>query len=73
MQFVWWLTGVLAVILGCKFVIQVFRRLGSKENLEEFIDRAQDGMNAAADRVGNYMKQKRKQKEEKNRPIVTIR
>lgn len=71
MQFVWWLTGVLATLGGIKFVWMVFKKLTSKENLEAVLDRAEDGMNNTADRIGNYFKKKKAEKD--NRPIVTIR
>lgn len=71
MEFVWWLTGVLAMIAAIKFVILVFKRLTSKDALNAVLDRAQDGMANTADRVANYVKKKKAEKD--NRPIVTIR
>lgn len=71
MEFVWWLTGVCATIAACKFVIAVFRRLTSKNSMNAFLDRAEDGFYNSADRVTNYIRRKKAEKD--NRPIVTIK
>lgn len=78
MQFVWWITGVLATITGVRFVFIVFKRLTSKENINLLVDRANEGLHNTADKVEFYIKKKQKErakkkKEEANRPIVTIR
>lgn len=81
MQFVWWMTGVLATITAVRFVVLVFKRLTSKENMNYLLDRANDGLHNTADKVGNYLKDKNQKKKKKrtrskkvdNRPIVTIR
>ena len=69
MNFVLWLAGVMAVIMGCRFIIVLFKRIGSKENLNAVIDRAERGAAAAAGKVGDYMKKK---KGGDNKPVVTI-
>lgn len=73
MQFVWWLTGVCVVIGCCRFVLLVFKRLTSRENMNDLIDRASDGFHNAAERVADSIKQKREKKKDEKRPIVTIR
>ncbi len=70
MQFIWWLTGVLAIITGCRFVLMVFKKVTSKENMASVIDHAQQGMMNAADSAANYFKSKKKKND--NQPIVTI-
>lgn len=71
MQFVWWLTGVLLTIAGCKFVIAVFKRIANKDTFDTILDNATNGINHTADKVGKYIKQKKKEKND-NRPMVTI-
>ena len=73
MQFVWWLTGVLATVAMCKFVLLVFKKLTSKENLETVLEKANNGLHDAADNVGEYLKKKQRQRKKKNRCTVTIR
>lgn len=76
MQFVWWLTGVCFVIALSRFVILVFKRLMSKENMNDLIDKANKGMHDAANKMVDGIEQsrnrRRAKKEEKNRPIVEI-
>ena len=72
MQVILWFAGVLAIWTGLKFVFMVFKKLGSKNSMNDLLDRMEDGMAEGADKVAGYMKSKRKgRKEEK--PIVTIR
>ena len=73
MQAILWFAGVLAVWTGLKFVFMVFKRLGSKNSMNDLIDRMEDGMADAADTVAGYCKKQRKRKKEEERPIVTIR
>ena len=71
MEFLWWLTGVFATIMAIRFLILVFKRISSKENLEAIIDKAQDGIRNGAEKVGDYVKNKKNKKN--NEPRVTIR
>lgn len=71
MQTIIWFAGVLATWYGLKFVFMVFKRLGSKNTIDDVLDRAEQKMADAADSVAGYCKKKRKKKEEQ--PIVTIR
>ena len=76
MQFVWWLTGVIATITACRFVILVFKRLTSKESLEALIDSAACGIGNAANNVSNKIqkrKELKREKEEATECRVTIR
>lgn len=73
MQFVYWLTGVCITIACCKIVLRVFRRLTSKDNIDDMIDRATDGINNTADRVADSIRQKKEQRKKEKQPIVTIR
>ena len=76
MQFVWWLTGVIATVTACRFVFLVFRRLTSKENLEALIDSAACGIGNAANGISNKIqkrKQLKREKEEAAECRVTIR
>jgi len=72
MQTILWFAGVLAVWTGLKFVFMVFKRLGSKNSMNDLIDRMEDGMADAADTVAGYCKKTRRRKKEEQ-PIVTIR
>lgn len=75
MELVLWLAGVMATWTAIKFVFMVFKRLGNKNSMNDVIDRMEDGMTDAAEKVAGYLKKqkgKRKSKEEE-RPIVTIR
>lgn len=72
MQTILWLVGVLATWTAIKFVFMVFKRLGSKNSMNDLLDRMEDGMGDAAEKVAGYVKKQKRQKEEE-RPIVTIR
>ncbi len=70
METILWFAGILAVWTGLKFVFLVFKRLGSKNSMNDLIDRMEDGMVDAADNVAKGIKRrKQKQKEE---PVVII-
>lgn len=69
MNFIWTLAGIMAVIMGCRFIVILFKRIGSKENLNAVIDRAEDGMAAAGKKVSDFVKKK---KGGDNKPVVTI-
>ena len=56
---------------GIKFVFLVFKRLSSKNAMNDLIDRAEDGLEDAAGKVAGYWKNRKRKEEE--RPIVTIR
>lgn len=71
MKLIFTIAGILAVWTGIKFVFLVFKRLGSKNSMNDLIDRMEDGMVEGADKVAGYWKNRKKSKEE--RPIVTIR
>ena len=76
MQFVWWLTGVCFVIALSRFVILVFKRLMSKENMDDLIDKANNGLHSAAnkavDSIEQHIDKRREKKKERERPIVEI-
>lgn len=75
------LVSVLAVWTGLKFVFLVFKRLGSKNSMNDFIDGIGEKMNEKADEFAGYLKKKEKErkrkarmkKAEEDRPVVTIR
>lgn len=81
MQTIIWFASILAVFTGLKFVYMVFKRLGSKNSMNDVIDRMEDGMANAADTVAGYWKkskkkrmaEKRAKKKMQEQPIVTIR
>ena len=60
MQVLWWLTGCLAIIAGCRFIILAFRRLTSKENMNALIDRAEDGFQNTFDKIEKNFKKRKK-------------
>ena len=70
MQTIFWFAGVLATWYGLKFVFMVFKRLGSKNTINDILDRAEDRMADGADQVAGYFKKKKVKKEQ---PVVTIR
>ena len=73
MKTILWFAGVLAVWTGIKFVFMVFKRLGSKNTMNDVIDRMEDGMADAADSVAGYYKKKRsRRRNKKEQPIVEI-
>lgn len=72
METILWLAGVLATLYGIKFVFLVFKRLGSKNNINNILDKMEDNMADAAGKVANGIKNRKNRKEEE-RPIVTIR
>lgn len=72
MQTILWFAGVLAMWTGLKFVFMVFKRLGSKNTMNDILDRAEDSMSDAAETVAGYIKKNRKRKKEEQ-PVVTIR
>ena len=65
MQFVWWLTGVMATITACRFVILVFKRLTCKASMEDLIDKASNGFHSAADKVAENIKTRKQEKNTK--------
>lgn len=77
MQIIWWFAGVMAMWTGLKFIFMVFKRLGSKNSMNDLLDRAEDKMAEAADTVAGYCKKRKKitakKRKEKLQPVVTIR
>lgn len=73
MQFILWLAGVFATWTLIKFIFMVFKRIGSKNTMNDILDRMEEGMGSAAETVAGYVqKSKSKKKERKERPMVTI-
>lgn len=70
MNLVWSLICFLALWTVLKFVVLVFKRLGSKSNMNSFIDGIEDKMAEGADKVANSWKNRKKKEPEK--PTVTI-
>lgn len=68
LQFVLWVCGVLATWIALKFVFLLFKRLGSRNALNDVIDSAEDKLNDAADKVAGAWKSRKKE-----RVKVTIR
>lgn len=66
--------GLLAVIYAIKFVCLVFKRLGSKDSMNRFIDNMEGKMSEGADKVAGYWKKRNRKKkaQKKVKPIVTI-
>lgn len=76
MKLILTLVGFLAIWTCVKFVFLVFKRLGSKNNMNDLIDRMEDGMANSADRVAGYIRKQKKIKKKRKKeeqPIVTIR
>ena len=73
MQFLWWLTGVMAVIAGCRFILLVFRKLTSKESMEAVLNKAENGLKKTATNATDFLKKKKQERHEFERPKVTIR
>lgn len=73
MQTILWFAGICLVWTGIKFVFMVFKRLGSKNSMNDLIDRMEDGMAKGADTVAKNMKARKERKKEQEQPIVTIR
>ena len=64
---------MLAILAGCRFVILVFKRLTSKENMNDLLDKANEGFHTAADKVVNSISERKEKKKKEKQPIVTIR
>lgn len=73
MQTILWIAGVLAMWTCIKFIFLVFKRLGSKNSMNDMLDRMEDSMAEGADKVAGYWKERKKRKKESEKPIVTIR
>ena len=74
MQTILWLAGVLATWTAIKFVFMVFKRLGSKNSMNDVLDRMEDGMADAAGKVAAKVKdRKTRRSRQEEQPIVTIR
>lgn len=77
MELILWFAGVMAVWTGLKFIFMVFKRLGSKNSMNDILDRAEEKMSEAADSVAGYCKKRKKiaakRRKEKMQPVVTIR
>ena len=73
METILWFAGLLAMWTGIKFVFMVFKRLGSKNTMNNIIDRMEDGMAEAADSVAGYCEKRKRRKRDEERPVVTIR
>ena len=71
MDVILWFAGVCIIWTGLKFVFMVFKRLGSKNSMNDLIDRMEDGMAKGADNIAKKVKERKAAKEEQ--PIVTIR
>lgn len=74
MNVVWWFAGLFATVYAIKilfkFMHKVYKRLTDEDRIDTMLDKAEEGMDHAADKVAGYWKRK---KAEKERPIVTIR
>lgn len=64
------LIGFLALWTVLKFVFLVFKRLGSKNNMNKFIDGMEYKMSEGADKVATAWKNRKRKEPEK--PTVTI-
>ena len=74
MNLVWSLITIMAIWTALKFVFLVFKRLGSRNAMNDLIDKMEDGMVQGADTVAGYIRKNRKKSKEKDeQPIVTIR
>ena len=75
MKLVLTIAGILAVWTCIKFVFLVFKRLGSKNSMNDMIARMEDRMAEGAETVAGYIKRTRRNKKRKKKeePIVTIR
>lgn len=73
MKLVWMYVCICAIILALKFVRRVFKRLGDSMTMDDAIDRIENGMDNAADKVAGYFKGRKRKRKEEEKPIVTIR
>jgi len=71
-----WFAGVMLTLGGLKFVWVFLKTLLSKETMEDCIDSLKDSVSGAAGKLSNKIKMKaerRREKKEQNRPVITIR
>ena len=84
MKLALWIAGILFTVFACRFVILIFKRLTSRENMEDLIDKMSVGFGHAADKIADKIhegsdarrekkEEKKRQKMEERRPIVIIR
>ena len=73
MNIIVWFAGVMVTWCGLKFVFRFFKRLGSKSNMDNMIDKVNDSITNSADKFADYCKKGMKKRKEEEQPIVTIR
>lgn len=61
-QFIVWMVSVLATWVALKFVFLLFKRLGSRNSIEQVIDGAENKLSEAADKVAGAWKSRKKEK-----------
>lgn len=61
-QFIVWMVSVLATWVALKFVFLLFKRLGSRNSIEQVIDGAENKLSEAADKVAGAWKARKKEK-----------
>lgn len=62
LEFILWVAGLFATWIGLKFVFLLFKRLGSRNAINDVIDRAEDSLADAADKVAGAWKSRKKEK-----------
>ncbi len=75
MKLIWWLICFLTLWTILKFVVLVFKRLGSKTSLNRLIDKGEDKMKDGADRFADWVRSGKREKEKEEdyeKPEVTI-
>ena len=74
---VWWFVGIMATFAALKFVMVFFKSIFNKENMQNVIYKAGDGISGASEKMTERMKakmeQRKQQKREENRAIVIQR
>ena len=76
-----WFAGVIATLIGIKFIWTIFRTMFSKESMVKVIDGVGSGATKAANRMSENLahsiqeakfkhQEKKEQKREQNKPVV---
>ena len=76
-ELVLWFAGVIATLIGIKFIWTIFRTLFSKQSMVRVIDKvgekASNTSERMAEKVAESIEKRREKKREANKPVVYIR
>lgn len=71
-ELVTWFVGVLATVYGLKFAITIFRKIFSKDSMENLMNGIGKGAESAADKSAKAIKGYWKKRQDRKRATVII-